>query len=62
MYSITGMSWKDLQASSPKVANLIDEKFRSDGATLATVALLSMAVILTGFRRPGLPCGPSLSG
>ena len=51
MHSITGMSWNELQAASPKVANLIDVKFRTDGAALATIALLSMAVCLTGFRR-----------
>jgi carbon starvation protein CstA len=51
IHSITGMSWNELQAASPKVANLIDVKFRMDGATLATIALLSMAVCLTGFRR-----------
>ena len=51
MHSITGMSWNELQAASPKVANLIDVKFRTDGASLATIALLSTAVCLTGFRR-----------
>jgi hypothetical protein len=61
MHSITGMSWNDLQAASPRVANLIDEKFRSDGATLATIALLSMAVILTGFRRGERPAGALFS-
>jgi hypothetical protein len=51
MHSITGMSWNELQAASPKVANLIDLKFRMDGAALTTTALLSLAICLTGFRR-----------
>ncbi len=51
MHSITGTSWNELQATSPKVANLIDLKFRMDGAALTTIALLSTAICLTGFRR-----------
>ncbi len=51
MHSITGMSWNELQAASPRIANLIDVKFRGDGAALTTVALLSIAVCLTGFLR-----------
>lgn len=51
MHSITGMSWNELQVASPRVANLIDVKFRGDGAALTTIALLSMAICLTGFRR-----------
>jgi hypothetical protein len=51
MHSITGISWNELQAASPRVANLIDLKFRMDGAALTTIALLSMAIGLTGFRR-----------
>ena len=51
MHSLTGMSWNELQAASPSAANLIDMKFRTDGASLTTITLLSMAVCLTGFRR-----------
>jgi len=51
MHSITGVSWNELQAASPRVANLIDVKFRMDGAALTTIALLSLAVCLAGFRR-----------
>jgi len=51
MHSITGMSWNDLQAASPNVARLIDTKFRTEGASLTTLALLSLAVCLTGFRK-----------
>ncbi len=51
MHSITGMSWNELQAANPRVANLIDVKFRMDGASLTTIALLSIIICLTGFRR-----------
>jgi hypothetical protein len=51
MHSITGLSWSDLQAESPTVARFIDLKYRTDGATLAAIAILSIAVCLTGFRR-----------
>ena len=51
MHSITGMRWNELKAVSPKVANLIDVKFRMDGAAITTIALLSIVVCLTGFRR-----------
>ena len=51
MHSLTGTSWNELQAASPNAANLIDMKFRTDGASLTTIALLSIAVCLTGFRQ-----------
>ena len=51
MHSITGMSWNDLRAQSPRVANLIDVKFRMDGAAITMIAFMSIAVCLTGFRR-----------
>jgi hypothetical protein len=51
MHSLTGLSWNELQAVSPGAANLIDLKFRTDGAALATLALLSAAICLTGWRR-----------
>ena len=51
MHSLTGTSWNELQTASPNAANLIDMKFRTDGASLATIALLSIAVCLTGFHR-----------
>ena len=51
MHSLTGMSWNELQAASPGAANLIDQKFRSDGASLTTLALLSSVICLMGFRR-----------
>lgn len=51
MHSLTGTSWKDLRAESPQTANLIEWKFRTGGASLFTIALLSGLVLLTGFRR-----------
>jgi hypothetical protein len=51
MQSITGTTWLELRSSSQKVANLIDLKFRTGGASLVTVALLSAWVCLRGFRR-----------
>jgi len=51
IHSITGMSWNELQSASPRVANLIDLKFRMDGAAIATIALLSMAVCFISFRK-----------
>ena len=51
MHSLTGMSWNDLRVQSPQAANLIEWKFRTDGASLFTLALLSGLVLWTGFRR-----------
>ena len=51
MHSLTDMSWNELQAANPNAAHLIDLKFRTDGAALFTIAMLSTAICLTGFRR-----------
>ncbi len=51
MHSLTGVSWNELQAASPGAANMIEQKSRTGGASLTTLALLSSAVCLTGFRR-----------
>lgn len=51
MHSLTGMSWNELRAANPAAANLIELKFRSDGATLFIVAVLALVICLTGFRR-----------
>jgi hypothetical protein len=51
MTGVTGMTWNELQANSPTVARLIDTIFRTNGATLTTVALLSLSVCLAGFRK-----------
>ena len=51
MHSVTDMSGNELQAANPNAAHLIDMKFRVDGAALFTIALLSTAIYLTGFRR-----------
>lgn len=51
MHSLTNMSWDALQASDPNAAHLIDTLFRMNGATLAAMGVLSIAICLTGFRR-----------
>jgi hypothetical protein len=51
MQSITRMSWNELQAANPKVANLIDLKWRWGGADFAFIAILSIIICLNGFRR-----------
>ena len=60
MHSLTGMSWVELQTRA-QAAHLIECKFRNNGASLVTIALLSMAICLTAFVKgsvgPGMPCG-----
>lgn len=51
MHSLTDMSWNDMKARSPQAADLIEWKFRTDGAALFTLALMSGLVLWTGFRR-----------
>lgn len=51
MTGVTGMTWNELQTTSPAVARLIDTIFRTSGASLTTVALLSLVICLNGFRR-----------
>lgn len=51
MTGVTGMTWNDMQATSPNVARLIDTLFRTNGATLVTLALLFLVICLTGFRK-----------
>jgi hypothetical protein len=51
MHSIAGTSWNELKTASSAAANLIDWKFKSEGASLFTLALLTMAICLGGFRR-----------
>ena len=48
---MTGETWEELRAANPTHANLVDLIHRSSGADFIAVALLSMAVCLTGFRR-----------
>ena len=48
--SITGEDWEELKTSQPKIAKAIDLQIRIGGAALFTYGLLSMVVILTGFR------------
>ena len=51
MTGVTGMTWNELKSTSPTVARLIDTIFRANGASLTTVALLSLAICLTAFRK-----------
>jgi len=51
MTGVTGMTWNQLQAASPTVARLIDTIFRTSGASLAALALLSLSICLTAFRK-----------
>lgn len=51
MTGVTGMTWNELQTTNPTIARLIDTIFRTNGASLTTVALLSLAICLSGFRR-----------
>ena len=50
--SITGVPWEELQASSPKVANLIDMQVRYGEASMFILSLLSLAITIYAFR-PG---------
>ena len=51
MHSITGMSWNELHAQSPRLANMIELMLKMDGAALTLVSLLSMAICLTSYRK-----------
>lgn len=51
MTGVTGMTWNELQTTRPTVARMIDTIFYTNGATLATVALLSLAICVTAFRK-----------
>jgi len=49
--SVAGMSWPELQASTPRLADLIDLLARVLGAWLIGFSLLAIAVSATAFRR-----------
>lgn len=49
--SVAGMSWPELQASTPRLAGLIDLLARVLGAWLIGFSLLGIAVSATAFRR-----------
>lgn len=51
MHNLTGTSWDELRGADPAAANLIEEKFRSEGASLFILAVLTLVICLTGFRR-----------
>jgi hypothetical protein len=49
--SITGVEWEELQASSPRIANLIDLSVRSTGASIIFLSILSISITLTAFKE-----------
>lgn len=49
--AITGMTWEQLEATSPNAAAMIDFKVRLGGIQFLFLGLFSMAIALTGFRR-----------
>lgn len=51
MTGVTGMTWNELKSTSPTITRMIDTIFRTNGATLTTVSLLSLTICLTGFRK-----------
>src|SRR6266540_3735281 len=48
--SITGTTWDELRAGSPRIANMIDQQVRSGGAGLLVVGLLSGAICFNALR------------
>lgn len=51
LQGISGMTWEQLQTTSPNAANMIDYLVRAGGAHLFVLGLWSMVVALTAFRR-----------
>ena len=51
LQGITGMTWEQLEATSPNAAAMIDFKVRMGGLRYIFLGLFSMAIVLTGFRR-----------
>lgn len=51
LQGITGLTWKQLEATSPNAAAMIDFKVRMGGVQYIFLGLFSMAITLTGFRR-----------
>lgn len=49
--SMIGIAWEEVQASSHEMANLIDLQVRSGGSQLLVMAILSITISLTGYRR-----------
>jgi hypothetical protein len=49
--AVTGQSAASLQASSPAAYDLIVEEVRTGGIHLVAISLISLAVLLFGFRR-----------
>lgn len=52
LQGITGMTWEQLEATSPNAAlTMIDFKVRMGGLQYLFLGLFGMAIMLTGFRR-----------
>jgi hypothetical protein len=49
--SMIGIAWEEVQASNHEMANLIDLQVRSGGSQLLVMAVLSIAISLTEYRR-----------
>ena len=49
--SITGVAWPELQASSHRIANLIDLYVRVVGMHLIILSIITVAITLVGFRQ-----------
>ena len=51
LQGISGMTWEQLEATSPNAAAMIDFKVRMGGLQYLFLGLFSVAITLTGFRR-----------
>jgi hypothetical protein len=51
LQGISGMTWEQLEATSPNATPVIDFKVRMGGVQYIFLGLFSMAIALTGFRR-----------
>ena len=51
LQGITGLTWEQLEATSPNAAAMIDFKVRMGGVQYIFLGLFSIAIALTGFRR-----------
>ncbi len=51
LQGISGMTWEQLEATSPNAAAMIDFKVRMGGLEYLFLGLFSTAIVLTGFRR-----------
>jgi hypothetical protein len=51
LQGIAGITWEQLEATSPSAARMIDFKVRMGGLEYLFLGLFSMAIALTSFRR-----------